>query len=215
MMLRTVPSYTSPTSGTATMALILRMAASMLSLLGADTCTLPTPSTSSMVMVVPVSSCICCIIFPPGPITAPMKSLGISNCSMRGTWGFSSGRGSAMVSTSFPRMCSRPALACMSAFSRISNESPSHLISICVAVSPSFVPVVLKSMSPKWSSSPRMSLSTAYFSSPGFLMSPMAIPLTGFFMGTPASISARVPAQTVAIDEEPFDSKIWLTRRTV
>ena len=148
------------------------------------------------------------MILPPGPITAPMNSFGISNASIRGTCGLSSARGSAMVSVSLPRMYSRPSLACMSAFSRISKLRPSHLISICVAVRPSFVPVVLKSISPKWSSSPRISLSTAYLSSPGFLMSPMAIPDTGFFIGTPASMSANVPAHTVAIDEEPFDSRI-------
>ena len=205
----------SPTSGTATIALILASAASMLSLLGADTCTLPTPSSSSMVMVAPVSSCICWIIFPPGPITAPINSFGISSATIRGTCGFSSARGSEMVSIILFRMCSRPALACINACSRISKLKPSHLMSICVAVKPSRVPVVLKSMSPKWSSSPRMSLNTAYLSSPGFLMSPMAIPDTGFFMGTPASIKASVPAHTVAMEEEPFDSRIWLTRRTV
>ena len=43
----------------------------------------------------------------------------------------------------------------------------------------------------------------------------MAIPETGFFMATPASINARVPAQTVAIEEEPFDSMISDTTRTV
>ena len=187
----------------------------MLSLLGAETCTLPTPSTSSMVMVVLVSSCICWIIFPPGPITAPIYSFGISNSTMRGTCGFKSGRGSAIVSVNLPRMCSRPAFACINAFSRISNDNPSHLISICVAVKPSFVPVVLKSISPKWSSSPRMSDNTAYLSSPGFLINPMAIPDTGFFMGTPASINANVPAHTVAIEEEPLDSKICETKRTV
>ena len=187
----------------------------MLSLLGALTCTLPFPSISSMVITAPDSSCICCMIFPPGPITAPMNSFGMSNASMRGTCGFSSARGSAIVSVSLPRMYSRPRLACIRAFSRISKLSPSHLISICVAVRPSFVPVVLKSMSPRWSSSPRMSLSTAYLSSPGFLIRPIAIPLTGFFIGTPASISASVPAHTVAIEEEPLLSRICDTRRTV
>ncbi len=34
-------------------------------------------------------------------------------------------------------------------------------------------------------------------------------------MGTPASINASDPAQTVAIDEEPFDSKMSLTTLTV
>jgi hypothetical protein len=42
----------------------------------------------------------------------------------------------------------------------------------------------------------------------------MAIPATCSFIGTPASISARQPPQTDAIDEEPFDSVISDTRRT-
>jgi hypothetical protein len=69
---------------------------------------------------------------------------------------------------------------------------------------PFSVPVTLKSMSPRWSSSPRMSESTAN-SSPS-LMRPIAMPATGVLIGTPASISARVEPQTVAIDEEPLDS---------
>ena len=159
-----------------------------------------------MVIVAPLSSCICWIILPPGPMIAPINSFGISSVSIRGTCGFISLRGSGMVSTILSRMYSRACLACISAFSRISNESPSHLISICVAVIPSRVPVVLKSISPKWSSSPRISLSTAYFSSPGFLINPIAIPDTGFLIGTPASIKASVPEHTVAIEEEPLDS---------
>ena len=43
----------------------------------------------------------------------------------------------------------------------------------------------------------------------------MATPETGFFRGTPASISARAPPQTEAIDEEPLDSVISDTRRRV
>ena len=164
-------------------------------------------------MVAPVSSCMPWIIFPPGPITAPMNSLGIVICSMRGTWGFRSARGLSSVFIISPRICSLPAFACMRAFSRISYERPSHLMSICVAVRPFRVPVVLKSISPRWSSSPRMSLSTAYLSSPGFLMRPMAIPLTGFLMGTPASIRARHPAQVDAIEDEPLLSRISLTTR--
>ena len=42
----------------------------------------------------------------------------------------------------------------------------------------------------------------------------MAMPDTGLRMGTPASISASVPAQTVAIDEEPFDSRMSDTTRS-
>lgn len=65
-----------------------------------------------------------------------------------------------------------------------------------------------------WSSSPRISDNTAYFSSPAFLINPIAIPETGFFIGTPASINAKVPAHTVAIEDEPFDSRISETTRT-
>ena len=196
------------------MALMRRMASSMLCLLVPAISMIPTLSTSSMVMVAPVSSCIPWIIFPPGPMTAPINSFGIVMVSMRGACGFRSARGSAMHSVSLPRMYSRPSLACNRAFSRMSYDRPSTLISICVAVIPFLVPVTLKSISPRWSSSPRMSDSTAYLSSPGFLIRPMAIPDTGFLIFTPASISANVPAHTVAIDEEPFDSRISETTRT-
>ena len=37
---------------------------------------------------------------------------------------------------------------------------------------------------------------------------PIAIPATAFLTGTPPSIRAREPAQTVAIEDEPFDSRI-------
>ena len=154
------------------------------------------------------------MIFPPGPMTAPMNSFGMVMVSMRGACGFSSGRGSAIHSVSLPRMYSRPSLACSRAFSRMSYDRPSTLISIWVAVIPFFVPVTLKSMSPRWSSSPRMSERTAYFSSPGFLIRPMAIPDTGFLIFTPASIKASVPAHTVAMEEEPLDSRISETTRT-
>ena len=40
-------------------------------------------------------------------------------------------------------------------------------------------------------------------------------PATGCEIGTPASISERQPPQTLAIDEEPFDSMMSLTMRTV
>ena len=43
----------------------------------------------------------------------------------------------------------------------------------------------------------------------------MAIPETGLFIFTPPSINANVPAHTVAIDEEPLDSKISETNRIV
>ena len=43
----------------------------------------------------------------------------------------------------------------------------------------------------------------------------MAIPATGESTGTPASMSASDAPQTVAIDDEPFDSRISDTMRIV
>src|SRR5690606_13720938 len=47
------------------------------------------------------------------------------------------------------------------------------------------------------------------------VINPIAIPDTGAFNFTPASISANVPAQTVAIEDEPLDSRISETTRIV
>ena len=41
------------------------------------------------------------------------------------------------------------------------------------------------------------------------------MPATGAFNGTPASIIAREPPQTDAIDDEPFDSRMSETTRMV
>ena len=95
----------------------------------------------------------------------------------------------------------------------ISSVMPSILMSICSEVMPAAVPATLKSMSPRWSSSPRMSESTAK-RSPS-LIRPMAMPATGLASGTPASISASEVPQTVAIDDEPLDSVISETTRSV
>ena len=43
----------------------------------------------------------------------------------------------------------------------------------------------------------------------------MAIPATGAFSGTPASISASEPPQIVAMEEDPFDSRMSETMRIV
>ena len=43
----------------------------------------------------------------------------------------------------------------------------------------------------------------------------MAMPATGCESGTPASIIERQPPQTLAIDEEPFDSVMSDTMRIV
>ena len=48
-----------------------------------------------------------------------------------------------------------------------------------------------------------------------FLDQPIATPAQGACIGTPASISASEPPQTVAIDDEPFDSRISETTRRV
>ncbi len=39
------------------------------------------------------------------------------------------------------------------------------------------------------------------------------MPATGSTIGTPASMSDRQPPQTVAIDDEPFDSSVSETMR--
>src|SRR5580704_8691032 len=43
---------------------------------------------------------------------------------------------------------------------------------------------------------------------------PMAMPAQADLSGTPASIKAREPPQTVAMEEEPFDSSMSETQRT-
>ena len=47
------------------------------------------------------------------------------------------------------------------------------------------------------------------------LISPMAIPATGRVRGMPASIIDNEAPQTVAMDEDPLDSVISETTRTV
>src|SRR5688572_14991559 len=60
-----------------------------------------------------------------------------------------------------------------------------------------------------------MSVRIAYLPSVGLVIRPIATPLTCLGIGTPASISASEPAHTVAIDEDPLDSRTSLTTRTV
>ena len=43
----------------------------------------------------------------------------------------------------------------------------------------------------------------------------MAMPATGMMMGTPASMSERLEAQTDAIEVEPLDDKTSETSRSV
>jgi hypothetical protein len=94
-----------------------------------------------------------------------------------------------------------------------SSVRPSILMSIWIEVTPSRVPATLKSMSPSASSTPRMSVSTAT-RSPS-LISPIATPAQAERIGTPQSIIASEPEQTVAIELEPFDSRMSETMRIV
>src|SRR5215510_5201762 len=82
----------------------------------------------------------------------------------------------------------------------ISLVMPLILMSICRAVTPRSVPATLKSMSPRWSSSPRMSVSTA--KRLPSLIKPIAMPATCAFMGTPASMRARLPPHTDLLAED-------------
>ena len=60
-----------------------------------------------------------------------------------------------------------------------------------------------------------MSLSTAHLPVFSSITRPIATPATGALSGTPASISASAPPQTDAIDDDPFDSRMSETTRTV
>jgi len=51
-------------------------------------------------------------------------------------------------------------------------------------------------------------------SSPSFRR-PIAIPATMSLTGTPPSISDRIPAQTVAMDDDPLEARISETIRMV
>ncbi len=175
-----------------------------------NTRTRPASSTSTLV---PVAACSSWIVRPPEPIRSRIRSGRMRSDTIRGARGDSCGRGPGSTSAIFDRMCSRPARACSSAPASTSSGTAPILLSIWIAVTPSAVPVTLKSMSPRWSSSPRMSDSTT--KRPSSAIMPIAMPATGRTTGTPASIRARQPPQTVAIEDDPFDSEMSDTRRTV
>src|SRR4029078_11214674 len=71
----------------------------------------------------------------------------------------------------------------------IDSSTPSILMSIWMAVTPSLVPATLKSMSPRWSSSPRMSESTAT-REPSFTR-PIARRAPRFAVGTAGALHAH------------------------
>ena len=148
---------------------------------------------------------------PPLPITSRILSGLILILMMRGAKVESSLREPSIACFMISRICSRASRAWSSATFMISLVIDSILMSICSAVTPFSVPATLKSMSPRWSSSPRMSDSTA--KRLPSLIRPIAMPATCAFIGTPASISARLPPHTEAIEDEPFDSVISDTTR--
>jgi hypothetical protein len=96
-----------------------------------------------------------------------------------------------------------------------STERPRALRSSWTPVMPSTVPETLKSMSPKKSSSPRMSVTKTSLPPFSSVKRPTEMPAQVLTMGTPASMRARQPPQTEAIDDEPLDSVMSLTRRMV
>ena len=151
------------------------------------------------------------MVAPPRPMTSRILFTGIENCTTLGALDEISARGASSFAFIASRMCRRPLRACSKAAVKISSVMPLILISICSAVIPSLVPATLKSMSPKASSSPRISLSTTNCLSS--LIRPMAIPATADLMGTPASISAKLLPQTVAIELEPLQDRISDTTR--
>jgi len=70
------------------------------------------------------------MIFPPGPIIAPIISLGTLNASIRGVCGLKSGFGAAIVSMILFKICKRPPRACSNAWINTSYGKPSTLMSI-------------------------------------------------------------------------------------
>ncbi len=166
-----------------------------------------------MSICAPVSSWMARIVTPPLPMMSRILSGLISMVAMLGAFAETDSRGAAMTWFIWLRMWIRASYAWFSAVSMISSVMPSILMSICRAVTPFAVPATLKSMSPRWSSSPRMSVMTAK-RLPSFTR-PMAMPATWALMGTPASMSARLVPQTLAMDEEPLDSVISETTRSV
>ena len=113
-----------------------------------------------MVMSAPVSSWIWLIIWPFGPMTAPILSTGMVTASTRGACGLISS-GASIASPSTERIARRASWACERAPVSTEAGRPSSLVSSWMAVTNSEVPATLKSMSPKASSAPRMSVRAA------------------------------------------------------
>ncbi len=121
--------------------------------------------------------------------------------------------GREMVVSIVRRISMRASRLCASVALMISSLMPLIFRSSWMPVMPFCVPAILKSMSPKWSSSPMMSVNKVNLS-PSFT-SPTEMPATGLVIGTPAAISPKVAPQTLAIELEPFDSRMSEITRIV
>ena len=153
------------------------------------------------------------IRLPLGPITSPILSTGIWIVMIRGAIGFTASRGAAIAASITSRIVNRASRACCNAPASTSAGIPLTFMSSWIAVTNSRVPATLKSMSPSASSAPRMSVSVTNVPSSAII--PIAIPPTGALIGTPASISESVDAQTLAIDVEPLEDSTSETSRSV
>ena len=110
--------------------------------------TVTEPSSSISISAL-VCSMILFIIFPPAPIIPPIFSGLTFSISIFGAFSESSFLDSGIVSIILSRIYKRAIFAFSRAISIIFRVIPSILISICIAVIPSFVPVTLKSISPR------------------------------------------------------------------
>ena len=147
-------------------------------------------------------------------MTFPIFSGSILTIVMRGAIGEISARGLSRTFSISVMRCNRPSFACSKIVTISSSNNPRAFKSNWIPVIPSRVPETLKSISPKKSSSPMMSVT--WVTRPSALVKrPTEIPAHVALIGTPASISARHPPQTLAILDEPLLSVISLVRRTV
>ena len=173
--------------------------------------TVPSSSTS---ICAPVRSWMLRMVLPPGPMSLPIFSGSILTVMMRGAYLLMSARGVGITASIWPMMSRRPLRAISKMVSISSILRPRALRSSWMPVMPSRVPLTLKSISPKKSSSPMMSITWPTLPSEE-VKRPTEMPAQVALIGTPASIRARQPPQTLAIELEPLDSVISLIRRTV
>mmetsp|Transcript_31289 Transcript_31289/g.43366 ORF Transcript_31289/g.43366 Transcript_31289/m.43366 type:complete len:222 (+) Transcript_31289:447-1112(+) len=182
-------------------------------------------------MRAPVVRSIPFTLLPCGPITLPSRSFSTVTDPNLGALARVASRGEARVCENKSRSSSRASRAQSRASIKISRGRPAGLISSCAAVIPCRVPASLKSMSPWWSSRPMMSVrrvpgnedsleagsldvSSEVSSTGGCITNPTETPATCSSMGMPASIRAKLPLHTAAMDEDPLDPVISEFTRT-